>query len=76
MFPPIPASPRRLLPAVVLTVFLAYTAALHAQVQVELKLSRPSYILYEPLIATVTVTNNAGRDITLLYYQCKKWLIF
>ena len=66
--------PRRLLFAFVLTVMcLCCTAGLRAQIQVDLKLSRTSYIMYEPLIATVTVTNNAGRDITLADEDGKQW---
>ena len=62
-------------PLVLLAVALFLTGAVvsHAQIQVDLKLKRHSYILYEPLIATVTVTNNAGRDITLADEEGKQW---
>ena len=50
------------------------TVTCRAQIQVDLKLSRHTYILYEPLIATVTITNNTGRDITLADDQGKQWL--
>ena len=60
--------------AALVVFFLLGVTVSQAQVQVELKLSRHSYILYEPLIATVTVTNNAGRDITLEDDQGKQWL--
>jgi hypothetical protein len=43
--------------------FVALSA--RAQIQVELKFKRLQYIAYEPVIATVTITNLAGRDIEL-----------
>jgi hypothetical protein len=36
-----------------------------AQIQVDLKFKRLQYIAYEPVLATVTITNLAGRDIVL-----------
>jgi hypothetical protein len=47
--------------------------AAQAQIQLQLKLNRHTYILYEPLIATVTITNNAGRDITFQDSGNKPW---
>ncbi len=44
-------------------IFLA--GSVHAQIQVELKLKRLQYIAYEPVFATIAVTNLAGRDIEL-----------
>ena len=44
-------------------IFLA--GSVHAQIQVELKLRRLQYIAYEPVFATLAVTNLAGRDIDL-----------
>jgi hypothetical protein len=46
----------------------------HAQVDVYLSVARRSYILYEPIPATITITNNAGRDITLEDSGGKPWL--
>lgn len=43
--------------------FLALPA--RAQIQVDLKFKRLQYIAYEPVIATVTITNLAGRAIEL-----------
>jgi hypothetical protein len=43
--------------------FLALSA--RAQIQVDLKFKRLQYIAYESVIATVTITNLAGRDIEL-----------
>lgn len=45
-----------------------------AQIQVDIKVNRHTYILYEPLRATVTITNNTGREITLADDQGKQWL--
>lgn len=36
-----------------------------AQIQVQLKFHRLQYISYEPLVASVAITNRAGRDIDL-----------
>ena len=44
-----------------------------AQVQIELTLARRTYMLYEPLVATVTLTNQAGRDITFEDTGGKPW---
>src|SRR5205809_6574739 len=43
--------------------FLALSA--RAQIQVDLKFQRLQYIAYESVLATVTITNLAGRDIEL-----------
>ena len=40
-----------------------YAAAAEAQVQVDLKFKRLQYIAYEPVVATLAITNLAGRDI-------------
>jgi hypothetical protein len=45
-----------------------------AQVDVYVSVGRRSYILYEPLLATVTITNNAGRDLTFEDAGGKQWL--
>jgi hypothetical protein len=42
----------------------AYLPA-HAQILVSLQIKRGIYMLHEPIIATVTLTNNTGRDIML-----------
>jgi hypothetical protein len=56
-------------------VFLA-TAAVQAQVQVDLKFKRLQYIAYEPVIATLTITNLAGRDIDLRDEAGQHWFGF
>jgi hypothetical protein len=46
----------------------------HAQVDVYISVPRRSYILYEPIPATITITNNAGRDLTFEDAGGKQWL--
>ncbi len=55
-------------------IFLA--GSVHAQIQVELKLKRLQYIAYEPVFATVAVTNLAGRDIELHDDRGQHWFGF
>jgi len=50
--------------------------AANAQIQVQLKFSRLQYIAYEPLLATVTITNRAGRDIDLNNDAGERWFGF
>src|SRR5438045_7506476 len=50
--------------------------AANAQIQVQLKFSRLQYIAYEPLLATVTITNRAGRDIDLRDDGGERWFGF
>lgn len=56
-------------------IFLS-AAALRAQVQVDLKFKRLQYIAYEPVVATVAITNLAGRDIELRDSDGQAWLGF
>lgn len=60
--------------AFVLLVLLAGRAS--AQIQVELKFPRVQYIAYEPLFATVKITNLAGRDIELREENGQPWFGF
>jgi hypothetical protein len=46
------------------------------QIQVDLKFKRLQYIAYEPVIATVTITNLAGRDIELRDDNEEHWYGF
>ena len=64
---------RRFLPFL-LWIFAA--AGLHAQLQVDLKFSRRLYLAYEPLMASVSITNYSGRDITLENSETENWLSF
>lgn len=60
-------------PIILIAAVLLGPLAGRAQLQVDLKLSRRSFIVYEPLIATVTITNNAGRDLQLEDDQGNQW---
>jgi hypothetical protein len=63
------------------TVFVACALLLvavraHAQIQVDIKFARLQYIAYEPVIATVGITNLAGRDIDLSNNEDQAWFGF
>src|SRR4029077_15563442 len=47
-----------------------------AQIQVELKFPRLQYIAYEPVVANLTVTNLAGRDVDLRDNASQPWFGF
>jgi hypothetical protein len=47
-----------------------------AQIQVELKFPRLQYIAYEPVVANVTITNLAGRDVDLRDNGSRTWFGF
>ena len=47
-----------------------------AQIQVELKLPRLQYIAYEPVVANLTITNLAGRDVDLRDSNGQAWFGF
>lgn len=64
---------RRILPW--FGIFL-FAAGAEAQVQVDLKFKRLQYIAYEPVIATIAITNLAGRDIELRDADGQSWLGF
>jgi len=57
-------------------VLLAGTVSLHAQIMVNFRTSRRLFIAYEPVVATVSITNLAGRDITLQDSGSEKWFSF
>lgn len=65
-----------------MTRFLAFTLlffvaiAAQGQVQVDLKFKRLQYIAYEPVLATVTITNLAGREIELRNENEQSWYGF
>jgi hypothetical protein len=61
---------------VLFLVFSFIVGAANAQIQVQLKFNRLQYIAYEPLIATVTITNRAGRDIDLRDEGGQQWFGF
>jgi hypothetical protein len=47
-----------------------------AQLQVSLQMNRTQYVAYEPLLATVTVANRAGKDVILGEINGRSWLTF
>lgn len=54
--------------------FAASTAV--AQIQVELKFPRLQYIAYEPVVANLSITNLAGRDVDLRNNGAQSWFGF
>ena len=63
----------RILP---ITCLLLFAAKAEAQIQVDLKFKRLQYIAYEPVVATLSITNLAGRDIDLHDANGQSWLGF
>jgi hypothetical protein len=57
-------------------VLFSVAVTARAQIQVDLKFRRLQYIAYEPVIATVTITNLAGRDIELRDDNDQHWYGF
>ena len=51
-------------------------ATAHAQIQVELKFKRLQYIAHEPVIASIQITNLAGRDVDLRDDSGQHWFGF
>ena len=59
-----------------LVVLLLVTATAKAQIQVELSFKRLQYIAHEPILATVRIANNSGRDIDLHDDSGQHWFGF
>lgn len=59
-----------------LALLWAMAHSLQAQVNVRLNISRRLYLCYEPIVATVTITNMSGRDLTLEDKAPEKWFSF
>jgi hypothetical protein len=57
------------------SVFLCVSHA-HAQIQIDLKFPRLQFIAYEPVTATLGITNLAGRDIDLHDADGQSWFGF
>jgi hypothetical protein len=51
-------------------------SGVQAQIQVDLKLPRLQYIAYEPVVATIGITNLAGRDVDLRDGDGQAWFGF
>src|SRR5436309_16068688 len=62
--------------AVVWGGLVLWVAQVQAQIQVELKLPRLQFIAYEPVIASVGITNLAGRHVDLPDAEGHAWFGF
>ena len=61
---------------ILLLACVLFAAKSEAQIQVDLKFKRLQYIAYEPVMATLSITNMAGRDIDLHDADGQSWLGF
>lgn len=59
-----------------LVLFLLGAAASHAQVDVQIEFRRTLYLVYEPIICTVTIINRSGKELTLEDTPTKRWFGF
>ena len=59
--------------SLVFTALFLVALPAQGQIQVDLKFKRLQYIAFEPVIATVTITNMAGRDILLRDANDQHW---
>jgi hypothetical protein len=59
-----------------LTLAFALVGAAHAQLATTLRLSKTQYLAGEPVIATVTITNHAGKDLVFASDGRSEWLNF
>jgi hypothetical protein len=64
---------KRVLPCICIFLF---AVAAEGQIQVDLKFKRLQYIAYEPVMATLGITNLAGRDIELHDADEQSWFGF
>jgi hypothetical protein len=60
--------------SIALVLLVAATA--RAQIEVELRFKRVQYIAHEPILATVSIANNSGRDIDLHDDNGQHWFGF
>lgn len=61
---------------VVAALFVMGAATASAQVQVDIRFKRTLYMMYEPLICTVTIKNMSGRTLDLADTPRDKWFGF
>jgi hypothetical protein len=59
-----------------LSILLALAATAGAQIQVQMSVSRRLFVAYEPIVATVSITNRAGRDLVLRDGPGAQWFGF
>jgi len=55
---------------------LTVAQAVQAQIQVDLAIKRRLFVMYEPIVAEVTITNRTGRDIPLADTNGQQWFGF
>jgi hypothetical protein len=61
---------------ILLAAFVFGAATAHAQIQVDLSFKRLQYIAHEPILATIKIANNSGRDIDLRDDNGQRWFGF
>jgi hypothetical protein len=61
---------------ILLAGFVLGAATAHAQIQVDLSFKRLQYIAHEPILATIKIANNSGRDIELRDDNGQRWFGF
>ena len=59
-----------------LALLCAVAPSLHAQIDVTMDIPRHLYLCYEPIVATVAITNLTGGDLTLSDKAPEKWFSF
>lgn len=59
-----------------ITLAFAFIGTAHAQLATSLSLNKKQYLAGEPVLATVTITNHAGREITFTGTGRTQWLDF
>jgi len=67
---------RVLLPLLCAATLLPWVRTAHAQITVDLSIKRTIYVAYEPLLATVRITNLSGNRLLLADVEGKKWFGF
>ncbi len=71
-----PSFVRRLIAVAFVAAVLLPAGRVSAQIQLELKVPRLQFIAHEPIIATISITNLAGRDIELQDAEGIEWFGF
>jgi hypothetical protein len=61
---------------ILLPAFVLIAATAHAQIEVDLSFKRLQYIAHEPILATVKIANNSGRDVDLRDDNGQRWFGF
>ncbi len=61
---------------IILALMMLLVVSARAQVQVDIAFKRSLYMLYEPIMCTVTITNLTGRTLELADTPQEKWFSF